>query len=160
MSRPRAKSDWWETFLWFGLFILIAMFIYQMLKLWNQGVATVDNAASTVSTALGNTATELENFLTGLVTSPIAAIESVFSSAPDFLNLFFNFASSLFLGGALSSILSWGYSLFAGLLSPFFTAPIVTTGLGSSYSGVVPTSPIPAPVPIAPPVATFSSQVQ
>jgi hypothetical protein len=125
----KRKTDWWETFLWVGVFFLMLIFLYELLKLWNSTTKTVGGLISSIPQALTNAIGTVESGLASLVTSPFTAIANLLDSGPGLLNLVLGFFSSLFLGSFWSDILTAFTSIFGGLALP------VTTGLGSSASG-------------------------
>jgi ABC-type arginine transport system permease subunit len=123
----KKSSSWWDTFLWVGVFILVLMFLYQLLKLWQAGTATVANLGTSIGQALTNTVAAVESGLSGLLTSPAAVFSSLFSSIPDLLTLFFSFIGSVSFAGILSGLASFITNLFGGL-----TASPIVAGAGAS----------------------------
>lgn len=136
MAKSGRKSDWWETMLYLGLFLLIALFLYQLLQLWNKGVATATNGYQTLSQALSNTLASIETGFANLVTAPATFFSNLFMGFPNLLNLLISFVSSLAFGDIITNLLSWAGSIFGGILNLFSTsgtAPI-TSGAGANAS--------------------------
>jgi hypothetical protein len=138
------KMDWWETFLYLGLFLLIALFLYQLLQLWNKGVATATNGWAAISQAATNTIASIETGFQNLLTAPATFLANLLGGFPDLLNLVFSFFSNLVFGNIITGTLSFIGSIFGGFLNLFSTtstAPI-TSGAGA-YAGFSDASLIP-----------------
>jgi hypothetical protein len=134
-AKKSSGGDWWETLLWVGVFLLVAIFIYQLLKLWQAGVASASNAATSLGQAFDNTVAAVENGFNNLLTAPATFLQTLFGAVPDLLNLIVNFAQGLFAGDIFSNLAGF----FGGVLGSLFASPnaVVTTGLGSSSSGTI-----------------------
>lgn len=151
----RKKSDWTETILYVGIFILALVFLYQFLKLWAAGTASLANLGATISNAASNTVAAVESGLNSLVTAPSAFIGNLLGAAPDLLSLGTTFISSLlstiFAGGLFSSLGTFLSAIF-GNVSP------ILAGAGSSYNTTVPVGPAgPSTTPVSgPPGSSFS----
>lgn len=137
MSKGKSKTDWWDTLLYVGLFFLIGLFLYQLLKLWQSGTATAGTALQSLAQAAANTIAAVENFLSSLVTSPAAAIAAIFDGVPQFLALLFSFFTT---AGIAAGIGSWFGSLFGDL---FGSAAPISTSQGAAYTGSPSTSTTP-----------------
>ena len=138
MAKTRSSS-WWETFLWVGIFIIAMIFLYQLLKLWNAGVATANSAVASIGQAMGNTVSAIENGFTGLLSTPGAVISELINGIPSLLSLFVSFVSTLFVGGIFTSIINF-------VLGIFGSSSATNTGQGSGYPTTVTstTAPVPA----------------
>jgi hypothetical protein len=127
-----SKKDWWETFLWLGVFLLVLAFLYQLLKLVNQATGAaagiggaISGALASIPQALANTAGAAEGFLTGLVMAPMAAISSLFSGFPTLLSWMFGL-----IEGILAAIAG---GTIAGPVSAWNSGPVSSsTGYGST----------------------------
>jgi hypothetical protein len=128
----RKSSSWWDTFLWLGIFLLVVIFLYQLLKLWQAGQATLSNAGNAIGQAFTNSVAAVENGLSSLVTNPLDLVTTLFGLAPSFLSLVFSFFSSLVLGDFLTDVITFVTNIFGGLTA----APIVSgSGSTSTSSG-------------------------
>jgi hypothetical protein len=155
MKIRKKTTDWWETFLYAGIFLLLLVFIYELLKLWNAGQVALNGWLASIGQALSNAIGTIETALNTLVTAPAAFFSNLFSAFPNFLNLVTGFFSAIFSGLVTGSLLS---SIFGPIgtavgVAASATAPL-TTGLGSAASGSSPSGVIQAPTPIAQPSAS------
>jgi phage-related minor tail protein len=129
MSKSKKSMDWWDIALWAGAFLLILIFLYQLLKLWAAGAVTASNAAQAVQQAFANTVAAVENGLQTLVTAPGTFLNNFLGLVPSFLSLLTNFLTAFTFGGVISGIISF----FTGILSNLFTsAAPISSGTGSS----------------------------
>lgn len=124
----RSKNSWWDIALYLGVFLLVIVFLYQLLKLWQAGVATIGNIPSALSQAFSNTVAAVEAGLAAAVTSPLGFLSSLFAYFPDFLSLALNFLGSLSFGSILPTIAG----LITSLFGIFSTPSSATTSTGSS----------------------------
>lgn len=132
----KKSSSWWDHFLYLGIFLLALVFLYQLLKLWQQGTATLSNIGGTIAAAAGNTVAAVEAGLATLVTNPLALLSGLTGLIPDFLGLLTGFLGIFSLTGLLTGIASFIASLFGGI-----TAEPISSGQGSSAPGAtVPTT--------------------
>lgn len=139
MARAAKKQiDYTDILLYGGLFILLTIFLFQLLKLWNNGNNSLSNFfTSTIPQAAENTLAAIESALTGGVTNPLSSVDSIFSWIPSFFSLVWAFITD-----TLGSIIP-GFGLASGvvsLLSP--TASPADTGNGSSYSPTIAGTPV------------------
>lgn len=132
MASKSKKLDTWDALLYGGLFILLALFIYQLLQLWNSTKGGIGSLLSNAGQALANTIGTAEGFLTGLVTSPFSALSSLFNAIPFLFSLIFSFLGSIF-GGGVGSIED-----LTGLEGGTPSSGLVV-GQGSSALGILPT---------------------
>lgn len=134
-AKSKKKVTWKETLLWVVLGILILAFLYQLLKLWQAGLATASGALSAVGTALQNTVAAGTNFLTGLITAPSGAISALLGGVPDLLSFLTSFLTSFLSGGDfLSAFTNFFGSLFSQGIAAVSAPPAGSAGNGSSFA--------------------------
>jgi hypothetical protein len=155
---PKKKADWTETILWVALFLLVLVFIYELLKIWNSATATLASLGTAITTAASNTVASIESALSGLLTSPSAVLSNIFGAIPNLLSL-----ATAFFGSLLTSITSGGITGILGGIggaigSLFGTALPITSGAGASTTTtLLPSTTGPStPVNNGTPGSTFS----
>jgi hypothetical protein len=118
MAKGKKQIDWTDLLLYGGIFLLVTVFLFQLLKLWNNGINSFTSFLSAIPTAAENTISSIENALTRAVTSPLSSVSSLLSSP--------------------ISILSWLWSLitgiFTGLVTVLFPGAAAASTLGSMFS--------------------------
>jgi hypothetical protein len=139
MAGKKKSIDYTDILLYGGLFILLTIFLFQLLKLWNNGNNSLSNFfTSTIPQAFENTLGAIETALTGGVTSPVSSISSLFDWIPSLLSLIWSFfiglITGLIPGAGAASLASDALGLFGSTLP-------ADTGNGSSYSPTISGTP-------------------
>lgn len=125
----------WEILLYGGIFLLMIVFIFQLMKLWNAAQGGIGGLLAAIPAAFANALTAVEQGLTNLITSPIAAVLNWFNFIPAFLSLFVGFISNIFGGIFGFGTASLG-SVFGSTTVP------ANVGLGSSAYGFSPNNSV------------------
>lgn len=130
MSKGKKSADWWDTFLYIGCGILIFIFLYQLLKLWNAGQATAANFGQAIAQAAANTVGAIESGFESLVTAPSELLAGITGGFTGFLSLIGSFFSAFDPSGFIASIGTAFSSLFSFFIPS--TPPPTTNGQGSN----------------------------
>ena len=97
MATTRKKStDWWDIFLYGGIFIVVLMIINQLYSLWNSNGKS-GSLTDYIGQAISNVASQIESTFQGLVLNPLSFLTSIFSDFPSFVFTLLANAFSIFI---------------------------------------------------------------